>query len=87
MGWFDEQIEFRKKHERELLGDSFDNIARAVTGRRTRSSFREGADVSDAVSALLRHMGVREREVPDNIRGLEDRLDYLLSATGILYPK
>ncbi len=85
MGWFDEQIEFRKKHERELLGDSFDNIARAVTGRRTRSSFREGADVSDAVSALLRHMGVREREVPDNIRGLEDRLDYLLSATGILY--
>ena len=85
MGWFDEQIEFRKKHERELLGDSFENIARAVTGRKTHSGFRDGADVSDAVSALLRHMGVKEREVPASVKGLEDRLDYLLSSTGILY--
>ncbi len=85
MGWFDDQIEFRKKHERELLADSFDNIARSVTGRRTRSMLRDDADVSDAVSALLRHMGVREREVPASIKGLEDRLDYLLSSTGILY--
>ncbi|MBQ6173894.1 MAG: ATP-binding cassette domain-containing protein [Clostridia bacterium] len=85
MGWFDEQIEFRKKHERELLGDSFDNIARAITGRKTRSTLLDGADVSDAVSALLRYMGVKEREVPAGIKGLEDRLDFLLSATGILY--
>ena len=85
MGWFDEQIEFRKKHERELLGDSFDNIARAITGRKTRSTLLDGADVSDAVSALLRYLGVKEREVPAGIKGLEDRLDFLLSATGILY--
>ncbi len=85
MGWFDDQIESRRKQERELLEDTFDNMARAVTGRRTRESFREGADVNDAVSALLRHMGVKEREVPGNIKGLEDRLAYLLSATGILY--
>ena len=85
MGWFDEQIEYRKKHERELLGDSFENIARAVTGRRTRSMLKADADVSDAISALLKHMGVKEREVPAQIKGLEDRLDYLLSATGILY--
>ena len=85
MGWFDEQIQYRKKHERELLNDSFENIARAVTGRKTASSFREGADVSDAVSALLRHLGVKEKEVPAKIRTLEDRLDFLLSSTGILY--
>ncbi len=84
MGWFDEQIEFRKKHERELLDDSFDNIARSVTGRKTRSFLRDDADVSDAVSALLNYMGVKEREVPAGIKGLEDRLEYLLSGTGIL---
>ena len=38
MGWFDDQIEFRKKHERELLSDSFENIARSVTGRKVRKS-------------------------------------------------
>ena len=85
MGWFDDQIEFRKKHERELLSDSFENIARSVTGRKLRSSLSDQEDVSDAVSALLKHMGVKEREVPPAIRGLRDRLDYLLSSTGILY--
>ena len=86
MGWFDDQIEFRKKHERELLSDSFENIARSVTGRKVRKSLlNDQEDVSDAVSALLRHMGVKEREVPPTVRGLRDRLDFLLSSTGILY--
>ena len=85
MGWFDDQIEYRKKHERELLSDSFESIARSVTGRKLRSSLADQEDVSDAISALMRNMGVKEREVPANIRGLRDRLDYLLSPTGILY--
>ena len=85
MGWFDDQIEFRKKHERELLSDSFENIARSVTGRKLRSSLSDQEDVSDAVSALLKHMGIKEKEVPASVRGLRDRLDYLLSPTGILY--
>ena len=85
MGWFDDQIEYRKKHERELLSDSFENIARSVTGRKATSGFRDDADVSDAVSALLKHLGIREKEVPPKIKGLEDRLDFLLSATGVLY--
>ena len=85
MGWFDDQIEYRKKHERELLSDSFENISRSITGRKATSGFRDDADVSDAVSALLKHLGVKEKEVPPKIKGLEDRLDFLLSATGVLY--
>ena len=85
MGWFDDQIEFRKKHEREILSDSIENIARSVTGRRIGSALKAEADVNDAVSALLKHMGIREREVPANVKGLQDKLDYLLSSTGILY--
>ena len=85
MGWFDEQIEYRKKHERELLSDSFENLARSVTGRKTASSFDSDADVSDAVSALLKYLGIKEKEVPAKIHGLRDRLDFLLSSTGVLY--
>ena len=85
MGWFDEQIEYRKKRERELLSDSFESIARSVTGRKIVSSLREEADVSDAVSSLLKHFSIPEKEVPPKIKGLEDRLDFLLSSTGVLY--
>ncbi len=85
MGWFDDQIEYRKKRERELLSDSFEEIARSVTGRRMRSTLRDDADVSDAVSGLLKYMGIKEKEIPATIHGLRDRLDYMLSATGVLY--
>ena len=85
MGWFDDQIEYRKKRERELLSDSFENIARSVTGRKISSSFREEADVSDAVSALMKYLNLPEKEVPARIHGLEDRLDFLLSSSGVLY--
>ena len=86
MGWFDEQIEYRKKYERELLGDSFENIARSVTGRRvTGSSLGAKTDVNDAISCLLAYFGIKEKDVPAGIDNLRDRLDYLLSSTGILY--
>ena len=85
MGWFDDQIEDRKKYERELLSDSFENIARSVTGHRISATLRNDADVTDAVSALLKHLNTKEREVPVGISGLQDRLDYLLSSTGVLY--
>ena len=85
MGWFDEQIEYRKKRERELLSDSFENLARSVTGRKTTSAFTDDADVSDAVSALLKYLAIKEKEVPAKIKGLRDRLDFLLSSTGVLY--
>ena len=85
MGWFDDQIEYRKKHEREILSDSIENIARSVTGRRLGSALRAEADVNDAVSALFKYMGIKEREVPAGVTGLNDKLDYLLSSTGVLY--
>ena len=85
MGWFDDQIEFRKKHERELLSESFGGIARSITGRKIRSTLQDQEDVSDALSELLKYFGLKEAEVPANIRGLRDRLDFLLSPTGILY--
>ena len=85
MGWFDDQIEYRKQHERELLDDSYENIARAVTGRKIGRTFREETNVSDAVSALMRYLNVPEKEVPPRIKGLQDRLDFLLSSSGVLY--
>ena len=85
MSWFDEQIEYRKKRERELLSDSFENIAHSITGGRIGSVFDENADVSDAIAQLLKYFRIQEKDVPPKIKTLEDRLDYLLSSSGIMY--
>ena len=86
MGWFDDQIESRKIHEKELLTEAFQNISKAVVQHRIGDGyFGEGKDVRDAVSQLLRYFNVKEREVPQNLKTLEERLDYLLSSTGIFY--
>ena len=85
MGWFDDQIEYRKKHERELLSDSFEEIARAVTGRRTGARLRDDADISDAISGMMSYFGIKEKEIPATAKGLRDRVDFLISGTGVLY--
>ena len=50
MGWFDEQIEYRKKREREMLSDSYDKLTYTLTGRKSGAGFKEGEDVSDALT-------------------------------------
>ena len=84
-GWFDEQIEYRKKRERELITDSFESIARSITGRRIGFTLSDDADVNDAVSQLLKFMGIKEQEVPVGVSGLQARLDFQLASTGVLY--
>ncbi len=86
MAEFDKQIKNRKKHEDELLTEAFQDISKAVAHRKIGDGFyEEGRDIKDAVSQLLRYFDVREREVPKELKTLEERLDYLLSSTGILY--
>ena len=87
MGWFDEQIEDRKKQERRMLTDSYERLQLTVTGRKSGDSFLEGEDVNDAIEALLKYFGIRERTIPANVRDLEGRLDYLLSSSDIMYRK
>ena len=55
MGWFDDQIEYRKKRENELLTDAFQNISRAVVQHKIGDGAFEGEghDIKDAASQLL----------------------------------
>ena len=60
MGWFDQQIEYRKKRERELLADSYDNISKSITGRKVSNAITEGADVNDAIAQLLNYLRITD---------------------------
>lgn len=80
------QIENRNKHENELLTEAFQDISKAVAHKKiSQELFEEGKDTKDAVSQLLRHYGIREKEVPKKLKTLEDRLDFLLSSAGVFY--
>ncbi len=85
MGWFDEQIEYRKKHEREMLADNFERLEYAVTGRRSSGVFQEGADVSDALESIRKYFGIKDKEIPAKLRDLDSQLDFLLTSSDIMY--
>ena len=87
MGWFDEQIEYRKQQERKMLSDSYEKLQLTVTGRKSGENFAEGADVNDALDTLVKYFGIRDRKIPVSLTEFEQKLDYLLSSSDIMYRK
>ena len=85
MNWFDEQIEYRKKHERQQMTDSFEKISYSVTGRKTVASFEHGEDTRTALEILMKYFGIRGKEIPPQLKDLESQLDFLLTSSDIMY--
>ena len=79
MGWFDEQIEYRKQQESKMLSDSYEKLHLTVTGRKSGQYYAEGADVNDALEQLLKYFGIRDRKIPASLKEFEEKLDYLLT--------
>ena len=70
-----------------MLSDSFEKLHLTVTGRKSGDTFAEGADVNDALETLLKHFGIRDRKIPASLKGFEEKLDYLLTASDIMFRK
>ena len=85
MGWFDEQIKQRKKNDEDLFAEAFVGIADAVLGSKMSAAFSsDEAKAQGAIEEILKYYHVKPREVPDSIKGLNDRLEYLLRPFGIM---
>ena len=85
MGWFDEQIKQRKQSDDALLAEAFAGITDAVLGSRLSSAYQnDEAKAKNAIDEILRFYRVKPREVPDSVKGLEDRLEYCLRPHGIM---
>lgn len=86
MSEFEEKIKKRKKYEDELLSEAFQNISQAVAHHKIGDGlYGEGRDIKDALSQLLRYFDIKEKEIPHQLKSLEEQLDFLLSSTGIFY--
>lgn len=85
MGWFDEQIRTRKQTDRAAFEDSFQAIAGAVMGRRMSQVLNDDRQATtDAIGDILKYYHVKLREVPEDIRDMNEVLEYLMRPYGIM---
>ena len=85
MGWFDEQIKQRKQSDDHLFEESFARIADAVLGTKMSAAYQsDEARASGEIGEILKYYKIKPRAVPDSVKGLDDRLEYLLRPHGVM---
>ena len=85
MGWFDEQIRQRKQNDDAILEEAFVGIADAVLGTKMSAAYvSDEAKAEGAIAEILKYYKVKPRPVPESVKGLHDRLEYLLHPHGIM---
>ncbi|MBO4914322.1 MAG: ATP-binding cassette domain-containing protein, partial [Oscillospiraceae bacterium] len=85
MGWFDEQIRARKDADQAVFEESFRQMAGAVMGRRMSEALNDDRQITeDAIGEILKYYHVKPQEVPENIRDMNEVLEYLLRPYGIM---
>ena len=85
MGWFDEQIKQRRQTDDQLFEEAFVRMADAVLGTKLSAAYQSNeAKVSGEIGEILNYYRIKPREVPDTVKGLDDRLEYLLRPHGIM---
>ena len=85
MSWFDEQIKQRKLNDNAEIEEGFLSIADAVLGSKRHSQFAsDDTKAQDAIEEILMYYHVKSREIPPAIKGVEERLEFLLRPNGIM---
>ncbi len=86
MGWFDEQIREREKNDDESFAQAIAGIADAVSGSRTSLFFQSDFQKTQtAVDEVLGYYHVKPCEIPKEIQGIKERLEYQLRPHGMMY--
>ncbi|MBQ3638806.1 MAG: ATP-binding cassette domain-containing protein [Clostridia bacterium] len=84
MGWFESQIDQRRKNDDQLLEDSFVRIAGVVLGQRTAEKIGDARIITkSAIDEILKYYHFKPAEIPDGIRE-EEQLDYCLRPHGLM---
>ncbi len=86
MGWFDEQIKQRIKNDDEAFMDAFADMAGVVMGKSAiAAALNDDARLTrDAIEEILRFYHVKPKEMPENIKDMNDQLEFLLRPAGIM---
>ena len=84
--WMESQIETRARLDAEMSERAYARLAASVSERNPVFSF--GADVAEqadgAAIACLKYIGEEAGEVPENVRDMDERLDWLCRPSGTM---
>ncbi len=85
MGWFDEQIKQRKENDEEMIRDAISDIVGAVMGKRMASAAVSNSRMAEsAIGDILKFYRIKSGEFPENIKDINEQLEYLLRPHGIM---
>lgn len=85
MGWFDEQIKQRKEKDNEAFEESFIRLAGSVMGAKISAALEDDRQkIKDSLDEIMKFYHVRTREVPDELKNVEDQMEYLFRPYGIM---
>ncbi|MCH3942687.1 MAG: NHLP bacteriocin export ABC transporter permease/ATPase subunit [Atopobiaceae bacterium] len=84
MGWFESQIEERRKLDEERLSDALQALSDAVTNRRETPGADMWAQTQDALASVLAYYGARPSEVPRDTVDVASIVDCALRSTGVM---
>ena len=86
MGWFDEQIRQRKLSDQEIMEDSLFRMASVVLGRQRAGVLSDDRIVTKAaIDDILKFYHYKPVEIPDNVKGLDEQLEFCLRPHGLMY--
>ncbi len=85
MGWFDEQIRERIQSDDDSFSSAFAEMSSLVMGKRLARALTEDRVMAEnAVGEVLKYYHVKRVPLPDNIKDIDEQIDYLMRPSGIM---
>lgn len=85
MGYFENQIEERRKAEQQLLEDSFVKIEGVVMGKRSPERLSDERIITKgAIDDILKYYHFKPVEIPESIKDTSEQIEYCLRPNGLM---
>ena len=84
MGWFENQIEERRKADQQLLEDSFLDVASVVIGKNSGEALTDKIITGNIIDDIMKYYHYKPVDIPEGITDSEKKLDYCLRYHGIM---
>lgn len=85
MGWFEEQIKLRSEKDGEVLDEALKNVSAIIEGQKRRSFSDDREKIKSALDEVLAYYGVRPRDIPHDVKEVNDQIEYSCRQSGIMY--
>jgi NHLM bacteriocin system ABC transporter ATP-binding protein len=85
MGWFDEQIRQRIENDDEMFAEAYAQMESLTSSDRIIRGFGDDRKIAEeAIRDILHYYHIRAQEVPDQMKDINEVLEFLLRPSGIM---